>query len=139
MFSNPIAAYQQVDRESDIRGADPHRLIVLLFDGAESALRIAQERIVEKDILGKSEALTKAIEIILDGLAASLNVEQGGELAEKLCALYSYMVGRLVHANAYNDAAAIREVQVLLGEIAGAWREMKPPVSGDQNSGQQSP
>lgn len=37
MFSNPIAAYQQIGLESDVRGADPHRLIVLLFDGAESA------------------------------------------------------------------------------------------------------
>lgn len=124
MFSNPIATYQQMEIESDVRGADPHRLIVLLFDGAESALRQAQAHLAADNIVGKSEAIMKAIEIILDGLSASLNLEEGGELASNLRALYSYMVSRLVHANIHKDAAAITEVQTLLGEISGAWREM---------------
>jgi flagellar protein FliS len=110
--------------ESDVRGADPHRLIVLLFDGAESALKQAQAHLAADNIVGKSESIMKAIEIILDGLSASLNLEEGGELASNLRALYNYMVSRLVHANIHKDAAAITEVQTLLGEIAGAWREM---------------
>lgn len=124
MFSNPIATYQQMEIESDVRGADPHRLIVLLFDGAESALRQAQMHLAANNIVGKSDSITKAIEIILDGLSASLNLEEGGELANNLRALYNYMVSRLIHANIHKDAAAISEVQTLLGEIAGAWREM---------------
>lgn len=124
MFSNPIATYQQMEIESDVRGADPHRLIVLLFDGAESALRQAQMHLAENNIAGKSDSITKAIEIILDGLSASLNLEEGGELASNLRALYNYMVSRLIHANIHKDAAAISEVQTLLGEISGAWREM---------------
>lgn len=124
MFSNPIASYRQIDIESDIRGADPHRLIVLLFDGAESALHQALIRLEANDIAGKSESLLKAIDIILTGLSASLNIEEGGDLAQNLKALYDYMVSRLIHANLRKDAAAIREVQGLLGEISGAWREM---------------
>lgn len=124
MFSNPIATYQQMEIESDVRGADPHRLIVLLFDGAESALRQAQMHLAANNIVGKSDSITKAIEIILDGLSASLNLEEGGELANNLRALYNYMVSRLIHANIHKDAAAISEVQTLLGEIAGAWRDM---------------
>jgi flagellar secretion chaperone FliS len=124
MFSNPIAAYRQIDLESDIRGADPHRLIVLLFDGAESALEQALVRLDANDIPGKSESLLKAIDIILTGLSASLNIEKGGDLAVNLKALYDYMVSRLIHANLRRDAAAIREVQKLLGEISGAWREI---------------
>lgn len=124
MFSNPIASYRQIDIESDIRGADPHRLIVLLFDGAESALRQALIRIEANDNAGRSESLLKAIDIILTGLSASLNIEEGGDLAQNLKALYDYMVSRLIHANLRKDPAAIREVQGLLGEISGAWREM---------------
>lgn len=124
MFSNPIASYRQIDIESDIRGADPHRLIVLLFDGAESALRQALIRLEAKDNAGRSESLLKAIDIILTGLSASLNTEEGGDLAVNLRALYDYMVSRLIHANLRKDPAAIREVQGLLGEISGAWREM---------------
>lgn len=124
MFSNPIAAYRQVDLESEIRGADPHRLIILLFDGAESAMHQALACLESGDIQGRSNALMKAIDIIMSGLSASLNVEEGGDLAQNLKALYEYMVSRLIHANVHQDAAAIREVQKLLGEISGAWREM---------------
>lgn len=124
MFSNPIAAYKQVDLESEIQGADPHRLIVLLFDGAESAMHQALFCLQNNDIPGRSNALMKAIDIILSGLSSSLNVEEGGELAQNLKALYDYMVSRLIHANVHQDAAAIHEVQKLLGEISSAWREM---------------
>ncbi len=124
MFSDPIASYRRMDLESDVLGADPHRLIVLLFDGAESALNRAQACLAARDISGKSEALVKAIEIINDGLAASLNVEAGGELASNLKALYDYMVSRLIHANIHLDPVAVSEVQKLLAEISGAWREL---------------
>ncbi len=124
MFSDPIASYRRMDLESDVLGADPHRLIVLLFDGAEAALTRAQAYLAAKDINGKSDALVKAIEIINDGLAASLNTESGGELAGNLKALYDYMVSRLIHANIHMDPIAVSEVQKLLGEIAGAWREL---------------
>ena len=137
MFSNPIASYQQVSLESDIRGADPHRLIVLLFDGAESALATALVQMAAGDDHGKSISLTKASSIILEGLAASLNLQEGGELAQNLQALYQYMASRLVHANIRKDASAIREVQGLLGEISGAWREMgenmRQTTSGGKN------
>ncbi len=125
MFSSPIAAYQQVGLESEVIGADPHQLIVLLFDGADSALTRALELLAKGDFKGKSDALTHATNIIMDGLCASLNLAEGGELAEKLSALYQYMATRLVHANANRDANAIVEVQQLLNEIGGAWREIK--------------
>jgi len=124
MFSSPIAAYKQIDLESEIRGADPHRLIILLFDGAESAMHQALACIEANDIPGRSNALMKAVDIILSGLSASLNVEEGGELAQNLKALYDYMVSRLIHANVHQDVNAITEVQKLLGELASAWREM---------------
>lgn len=124
MFSNPIAAYQQVDRESDIRGADPHRLVMLLFDGAIAALIEAEKKLAEKNFGEKSNALVKAIAIINDGLCCSLNVQEGGELAQNLHSLYHYMVTRLLHANIQNDVGAMTEVRGLLEELGGAWREM---------------
>ena len=134
MFTNPIASYQQIGIESDVRGADPHRLIVLLFDGAEQALHQAHASVEANDIKGKSDSLLKAIDIILNGLSASLDIEQGGDLANNLKALYAYMVSRLVHANIHKNLAAIREVQGLLGELASAWREMGQNLK--QNGGQ---
>jgi flagellar secretion chaperone FliS len=124
MFANSIASYQQIGKDAEILGADPHRLIVLLFDGAEAALVKAQACIAAQDIPGRSEALIKATDIISNGLAASLNLQEGGELAQNLSALYDYMVSRLLYANVHQDPRAITEVQKLLSEISGAWREM---------------
>ncbi|MBL8881253.1 MAG: flagellar protein FliS, partial [Phycisphaerales bacterium] len=50
----------------------------------------------------------------------------GGELAERLHALYDYMVLRLLRANLDNDLRALEEVAALLEEIHGAWREISP-------------
>lgn len=124
MFASSPTSYQQIGGQSDILGADPHHLIVLLFDGAEAALAKGQECLAAQDVRGRSEALLKAIDIINSGLAASLNLEQGGELAQNLNALYEYMVSRLIYANIHQDARAVSEVQKLLGEISSAWREM---------------
>lgn len=138
MFASPIASYQQISLESSVRGASPHHLIVLLFEGADAALVRAQAQLNANDIEGKSESLSRAIAIILEGLSASLNPEAGGDLAQNLAALYDYMTRRLIHANIHNDAAAISEVQGLLREIGDAWREMglqlKQGSSGDSNS-----
>lgn len=135
MYSNPIASYQKVGKDAEILGADPHRLIVLLYDGAEAALTRAQGCLVSQDIPGRSDALIKAIDIISTGLSSSLNLEQGGDLALNLKALYDYMVSRLIHANIHQDANAIAEVQKLLGELASAWREMGENVRTQLNAG----
>jgi len=124
MFKNSIASYQQIGKDAEILGAEPHHLIVLLFDGVDAALINAQNCIASNDIPGRSNALLKATDIINNGLAASLNLQEGGELAQNLNALYDYMVSRLLYANIHQDPRAISEVQKLLAEISGAWREM---------------
>lgn len=123
---NPIQSYQNVGFETDIRGSDPHRLIILLFEGALSALDRAESALAEKQIQDKTNALTRAIEIILDGLSASLNLEDGGDVAANLKSLYEYMASRLTHANFQNDLAAIQEVRGLLTELCEAWKEIAP-------------
>lgn len=123
---NPIQSYQNVGFETDIRGSDPHRLIVLLFEGALSALDRAEAALAARNIQDKTNALTRAIEIILDGLGASLNLEEGGDVAANLKALYDYMASRLTHANFQNDLGAIQEVRGLLSEISEAWKEIAP-------------
>lgn len=127
---NPVSAYTQVSIDSAVHSADPHRLILLLFQGAESAVSLARESIRQGNLFGKSQALSQAIDIITNGLLASLDGENGGDLAAKLAALYEYMSTRLLHANLKNDVAALDEVAVLLAEIRGAWEEITPNAHG---------
>ena len=124
--TNPARAYADLGRESDISTASPHRLIVLLFEGAETAINVAKVHAEQGNIAERGAHLSKAIEIISNGLKVSLDMKQGGELAVRLAALYDYMVSRLLWANVKNDVSAMREVLFLLGEIHDAWKQIEP-------------
>ena len=132
-FRKPTAAYQQIGLSSDVTTADPHRLILLLFEGADAALNTASFCMKEGNIPGKGQAISKAISIINDGLLASLDVDAGGELGERLYSLYEYMVDRLLWANLKNDEATLQEVRNLLGTIHSAWLEIRPQVMAMNN------
>ncbi|MCO7261273.1 flagellar export chaperone FliS [Dickeya zeae] len=119
-------AYAQVGVESAVMSAGPHQLIVMLFDGTKSALVRARILLEQNDVVGKGNALSKAIDIISNGLKLGLDMENGGELAENLADLYDYMVRRLLHANINNDLQAIMEVEALLDNIADAWKQIGP-------------
>lgn len=117
-------AYSQVSLETAVQSADPHQLILMLYDGALMALAQAVVAMEQKDIPKRAQSISRAIAIIHDGLHASLDVEAGGELAQRLAALYDYMVERLTQANATNNAAAVQEVSGLLRTLREAWAEM---------------
>jgi flagellar secretion chaperone FliS len=124
MFAtNSAAAYAKVGVETNVSTADPHSLILMLFDGALLAINSAAVAIENKDIPTKIKQITKAIEIITMGLHASLD-SSGGELSERLGALYDYMSTRLVIANAQNNTAPLTEVSGLLRELREAWEQI---------------
>jgi flagellar protein FliS len=117
-----VNAYSRVGTETGVIAADPHKLVLMLFEGARLAVSEARLNMKRGETAAKGEAISKAIMIIDEGLKASLNVEAGGELAEKLRALYEYMGNRLLIANLRNDSRALEEVGRLLGELHEAWQ-----------------
>jgi flagellar protein FliS len=129
-------AYAKVGMETGVIAANPHKLIIMLFEGAQIALNNALQQMQAGNIPEKGKAISKAIMIIENGLRASLDKSVGGEIAINLDALYEYMGGRLLLANLNNDAAIIQEVQTLLHDIKSAWEEIAPqsaapaPVAG---------
>ncbi|MEJ5113087.1 flagellar export chaperone FliS [Erwinia billingiae] len=129
-----IQAYAQVSVESAVFSASPHQLVVLLFDGAISTLKKASILIEQGDIPAKGLAITKAINIISNGLRAGLDHEAGGDIAANLDDLYEYMTRRLLHANLHNDLATIAEVESLLVNISDAWKEIGPNFQPEQDT-----
>lgn len=134
-FSNPTSAYKSVGVESSVATADAHQLIQLLFDGAQAAIALARGEMQRGNVAAKGKAISRAIDILENGLKASLNMDVASDLPEKLDALYDYMILRLLHANLKNDAAALEEIAGLLGEIQGAWAEIRSEVSGTPGAG----
>jgi flagellar protein FliS len=116
-----VSAYANVGLETGIASASPHKLIVMLYDGALVALLSAKTNIAAGNIAAKGSAISKAISIIDNGLRASLDKNAGGEIAANLDALYDYMSRRLLHANLKNDVTIIDEVHGLLADLRGAW------------------
>ena len=117
-------SYAKVGVETGVAAADPHRLILMLFDGALLAVAKAGSAMEQKKIAEKGQVISHAIDIIANGLKASLNFSAGDELANRLAALYDYMCNRLLHANLKNDPAALNEVGRLLAELRSAWAEI---------------
>ncbi|EGQ5282391.1 flagellar export chaperone FliS [Enterobacter hormaechei] len=117
-------AYAKIEVESAVMSASQQQLVIMLFDGALSALVRARLFLADGNIAAKGLALSKAINIIENGLKVGLVENNGDELTQNLIALYAYMVRRLLHANVNNDASAIEEVETLLRNIADGWKEV---------------
>ena len=125
--ANGIQAYAKIGVDSAVMSANPHQLVNMLFDGALSALVRARLFMQDGNIEGKGLSLSKAINIIENGLKQGLAEESGDELTTNLISLYAYMVRRLLQANLRNDVEAIVEVEALLRNIADAWKEIAQP------------
>lgn len=120
-----MRSYADVGAETSVIDADPHHLICLLLDGALGRIAAARGHMQRGEVAQKCEGISKAIGIVV-GLRASLNLEQGGEIARNLEALYDYVELRLLEANLKNDADRLDEVMKLLGEVKGAWDAIAP-------------
>lgn len=134
-----LQSYAKVGTESSIIGSDPHKLIEMLYQGALLATANAKNAILKKDIEGKGKATSHAILIISEGLQASLDKSVGGQLAQNLDALYSYMCVRLTYANLHNDIEALDEVARLLNELKGAWDSIRQVTANAQQQAQAEP
>jgi flagellar protein FliS len=115
--------YKTVDLRSAVASASPHQLIAMLYDGALTALATAKGCIERKDIENRSKNLNKANSIVL-GLRDFLNLEEGGEMAESLDALYEYMTRAIMQANLDQDPQKVQEVIDLLLQLKIGWSGM---------------
>lgn len=138
MFGAPqrgATAYANVGMETGVIAASPHKLVVMLFEGAMLHVTLAKQHMNDRQIALKGKAISRAIAFIDGGLRASLNKEVGGELALNLDALYAYMSKRLVVANTQNDPEILTEVYRLLSELKDAWDGIGPdaknPIPSD--------
>lgn len=122
--SRGVNAYAKVGLETGVSAASPHKLIVMLYDGALAAIATAGVQMGAGNIQEKGKAISKAIQIIDNGLRASLDKEVGGEIAANLDALYEYMSNRLLHANLHNDQQALDEVRGLLADLRDTWNQI---------------
>jgi flagellar secretion chaperone FliS len=122
-------AYARVSVQTGVMGASPHRLIVLLYQGARQSIAQARMYLQQNNVGARGAAVSKAMNIIETGLQHALNKEAGGEIAQRLDALYSYMTRRLLEANMQQSEPMLVEVDNLLATLEEAWVGIGPEVA----------
>lgn len=123
-YGRGAGAYAKIGVESAVMSASPHQLIVMLFDGAQGAIRAARIHMESGNTVEKGKSISKALDIINNGLVAALDTDKGGEIAERLGSLYDYVARLLLAANLHNDVESLDQAERLLDDIASAWREI---------------
>lgn len=120
--------YARTYRSNAVLTASPGQLVLMLFDGALSALAIA------RDALGRPETDMRRLEVvnhqllkaqaIVSELQGGLNFQVGGDVAKTLNELYDYYNRRLFEANLRKQVGPVIEVEKMLGELRTGWAEM---------------
>lgn len=119
-----LAQYRQINAQTGVVDADPHRLIQLLLDGAIDRIAQARGAVASGDKAAVGEALGKALGII-GGLQGCLDRDRGGEVAANLDRLYDYMTRRLADVHRGEGAAPLDEVSGLLITIRSGWEGIR--------------
>ena len=133
---NSTAATQY--RTQQLMTASAAQRVAMLFDQAIGSLQEAVEAIGKSDIQGRWRANKRAMDIVAE-LASSLDMDQGGVIAEKLLDLYRFVLMRLVDVDVRNDPEPAREVINLLSPLRESWHEIASNVGTGTASEAQPP
>ncbi|MDD1792462.1 flagellar export chaperone FliS [Enterovibrio makurazakiensis] len=118
-----LQAYKKVSVDSQLSAASPHKVIQMLMAGAIERLIQGKAAMLQGDIPMKGERLGKALDIIIS-LRTCLSMDDGGEIATNLDALYDFMIRQISEANRDNLDAPIDDVIDILREIKSAWDQI---------------
>ncbi len=109
-------------KNNHIQTASREQILLMLYDGAIRFSKQAKAAIKEDDMATKGKYIGKTMAIISE-FSNSLDHDIGGEMAENLDALYSYMLSELSKANVKNDTAPVDTVCTMLCELRTTWAE----------------
>jgi flagellar protein FliS len=116
-------------REMEVQAMSPAQRLVLLYTHLLVALRQARGHIERGEIEARGERLVKAEEIVHE-LLCSLDREAGGEFADRLAALYAWMLGQFAAIQAWPTLTQLDAVVAIITELHGAWQEAAAQLAG---------
>ena len=124
-YGNSLAGYVTY-REIGVKTASQGKLVVMLYEGAisnlDKAIALVKDggKIAAGDIENYGNYLQKAMDIIAE-LEASLNMDEGGDIARNLMSLYVFFNKRILSATMSHDAKELSDVRGMLGELKDSW------------------
>lgn len=147
-YTNAISSY----KETKVKTASQGQLIIMLYEAAVKHLDRALEILTPLDsgsfqssaaqspapknpanIEKVSKSILKVQEIITE-LTASLDFEQGGEIATNLFSIYTWFNRELLEANIHQDVRRIMSIRSQINDLKAAWAEILP-TNNSENAG----
>ena len=108
---------------TQITTASSVQVVVLLYDGAISSMKLAQEGIVALNFHDKARFLDRALRVVGE-LSASLNMEEGGVIAKDLQRVYEYIQFEVTQANLKNEPCRLEGPIRCMSAIRESWQEL---------------
>ena len=125
-----VSAYQSVAAHGSVAAADPHRLVLLLLEGALSRITLARACNDRADRQERNRHLERAVAIVGE-LRACLDLSQG-PLARNLDELYDFVMRQLMLGQLTNDTRGISGAASVLQEIRLAWAALAPDAGAQR-------
>ncbi|AKU20639.1 flagellar export chaperone FliS [Massilia sp. MB5] len=120
MNQDAYSSYHSVNLDAQTARATPVELVLVLTDGLLEELARARAHIVARRYELKAASLNKCTQII-NGMASSLDFDNGGEVVVNLSRLYDYCAARLYRAGIDMNPEIIDEVVTLQTTIKQGW------------------
>lgn len=120
VMSASVADTNAANSSQNIHTMTPYQVITLLLDGALDRIDQAIKNISRGDIDAAAVLVQKAVGIV-GGLRESLDLNNGGEIADNLDALYEYITVRLENITTESPLDTLEEVKNLLQEVHEGW------------------
>ena len=118
--------------ESKVLTAPPHRLHLLLLEGAIRFSRQSQEALARDDQVAAASSLLRVMEIVGE-LLAGIRANKS-ELNSRLAELYWYLFRRVTEAKIYSDAQALAEAIRLLEFERETWQQLCDKLGAEEQS-----
>jgi flagellar protein FliS len=119
-YSNQLNAYQS----AQVTSASPLQLVVMLYDGAVRFIKTGKDAMASGDLYAQNHNLQKAQKIVTE-LISCLDMNQGGEVAQNLLALYGFVYNNLVTANLSDDPVLLDQSVKVLEDLRTSWAQLE--------------
>jgi flagellar protein FliS len=128
-----VSAYQSVAAHGSVAAADPHRLVLLLLEGAMSRITLARACHARGERQERNRHLERGVEMVGE-LRASLDLSQG-PLARNFDDLYDFVIRQLLLGQLTPDMGGLAGAASVLNEIRSAWAALAPEVGAVRAAG----
>ena len=122
---------------SQVQGATPSQILVLLFKTAVVRARTAMKNCDSAQDSVRGEAVRKLLDIVIE-LRSTLDRSLGGEMAENLDQLYDFVITTVIEAHTQRDSEKFQQALNVLDVLRDAFSQAAKQVEADPEAFEQA-